>query len=66
MSRWFRLEQIFPRNIWTLSEKSVPTIDQPQEGKSVTTKDISGVHSGVSRKGMTVLHEYASAAPCNI
>ena len=44
-------------NILTHSEKFVPTVQQPYEGKSVgvnghevTTKDISGVHRGVSRK----------------
>ena len=49
----FPLKQIF----WTHSEKFVPTVDQPQEGKSVhvnshegSTKDISGVHGGISRK----------------
>ena len=38
-------------------KKFVPTVDQPHQGKSVlvndhevTTKDISGVHSGISRK----------------
>ena len=44
-------------NIWTHSEKFVPTVDQPHQGKSVlvndhevTTKDISSVHSGIFRK----------------
>ena len=37
-------------NIWTHSEKFVPTIGQPHETKPVTTKDISGVHSCISRK----------------
>ena len=32
-----------------ISEKFVPTIGQPHE-KTVTTKDISGVHSCISRK----------------
>ena len=43
------------QNILTHSEKFVPTVDQPQEGKSVhvnghevTTKNISGVHGGIS------------------
>ena len=36
-------------NIWIDSEKFVPTIGQPHERKSVTTKDISGVHSCISR-----------------
>ena len=47
------MKQIF----WTHSEKFVPTVDQPQEGKSVhvnghevTTKDVSDVHRGISRK----------------
>ena len=37
-------------NIWPNSEKFVPTIGQPHETKPVTTKDISGVHSCISRK----------------
>ena len=41
-------------NIWTHSEKFVPTVDQPHQGKSVhvnghevITKDISSVHRGI-------------------
>ena len=37
-------------NIWTHSEKFVPTIAQPHKRKSVTTKDISRVHSCTSRE----------------
>ena len=40
----------FFRNIWAHSEKFVTTTGQLPEGKSVTTKNISGVHSGMSRK----------------
>ena len=32
------------------SEKFVSTIDQPHERKPVTAKDLSGVHSCISRK----------------
>ena len=52
-------------NIWPHSEKFVPTVGQPHEGKSVhvnsyevTIKDISGVHSGISRDWMTGFHRY--------
>ena len=45
-------------NIRTHSEKFVPTIGQPHKWKSVTTKDIGGVHSCISRK---INHECASA-----
>ena len=52
---WIPLKLVPPRNeffwnILTHSEKFVPTIGQPQERKSVTTKDISGVQSCISRK----------------
>ena len=50
---WFTLTV----HIWTYSEKFVPTVDQPHQGKSVhvnshevTTKNISDVHSAISRK----------------
>ena len=35
---------------WTNSEKFVPNIGQPQERKSVITKDVSGVDSCIFRK----------------
>ena len=41
----------------TIQAEKVPTVDQPDQGKSVhvnghevTTNDISGVHRGISRK----------------
>ena len=44
-------------NIWTHSEKFVPTVDQPHQGKSVLvnnheviTKDINSVHRGIFTK----------------
>ena len=49
------------RLIWT-PLKLVPTIGQPHERKSVTPKDISGVHSCISK----CFHEYASAAPRSV
>ena len=48
-------------NTWTYSEKFVPTIGQPHKDKSVTTKDISGVHNGISKKISDCFHGYASA-----
>ena len=51
---WTHLKLVPPKqifwNIWTHSEKFVLTVGQPHERKSVTTKDISGVHSCVSRE----------------
>ena len=44
-------------------KKFVPTTGQPHERKSVTTKDVSGVHGCISR---TAFHEYASAAPRSV
>ena len=58
---------IFSAIFWTHSEKFVPTVDKPHQGKSVhvnshevTSKDISGVQSGISRKLSHYFHQYAS------
>ena len=72
---WTPLKLVPPRTNFseifgpTLKKKFVPTIlciGQPHEGKSVTTKDISRVHSCISRKRMTVFHKYASTAPHSV
>ena len=49
---WTPLKLVHPEfwNIWTHSEKFVLTIGQPHKRKSVTTKDVCGVHSCISRK----------------
>ena len=54
---WTPLKLIPPgTNFWTHSEKFVPTVDRLHQRQicacqhEVTTKDISSVHSGISRK----------------
>ena len=45
-SPWNEFSEIFGPTL----KKFVPTEDQPHKRKSVTTKDVSGVHSCISRQ----------------